>query len=123
MPDPSDAPANPPDLCAALARIQELETALGQNSDRLARTFKLSDGLNNVLGLMMSVDVVDADILQNQMKLTTDAKVCVHRLRRALLPWNVKINQRRGFGWWLTAESKERIANLVGATAPTSIAA
>jgi hypothetical protein len=44
-----------------------------------------------------------------RLNIATDAKVAIHRLRDALKGHGIEIKSRRGLGYWLEPEDKERI--------------
>lgn len=102
------------DAQAALkARIRDLEAALGQNDPNLAREFDLPQSLSNLLGLLMNVTVASAEMIQQRLMITSDARVAIHRLRNALKPHDIEIVGRRGLGYWLTDSDKARIKERV----------
>jgi hypothetical protein len=96
-------------------RIRDLELALGQRDKTLAVTFRLTPALNNLLGLLISVPVVTPEMIRDRLEIANDAKVGIHRLRKQLEPWDIKIQQKRNLGYWLEDEDKARIRGLVAA--------
>lgn len=114
MPEPSGAETHSPTVIAALqARIKDLEACLGLHDNRLAAVFKLSSSMMNLLGLLMSVPNVTPEMISTRLRIATDAKVAIHRLRCALEPWDLKIEGKRSLGYWLTTETKEKIDTIV----------
>lgn len=94
-------------------RIRDLELALGQRDDGLAATFRLTPVLNNLMGLLLSVPAVTPEMIRQRLEIAPDAKVAVHRLRKQLEPFEIKIHSRRNVGYWLEDEDKARIRGMV----------
>ncbi len=93
--------------------IKNLKAALRQNDNALLVTFRLTPKLTNLLGLLIATDLVTQDMIQDRLRIATEAKVAIHRLRTALLPWAIRILSRRNTGWWLDKASKQRIEELL----------
>jgi hypothetical protein len=91
------------------ARIRDLEAALSQNDHTLALAFALPPRLSDLLGLLLNLPVVTSDMIRQRLEIATDAKVAVHRLRKHVDKFGIKIEGRRGFGYWLTEETKAAI--------------
>lgn len=97
------------DLAEANTRIVELEGVLGLSNDNLGVAFRLSTTLNKLLGCLLATPNVTPDTIVARLKIATDAKVAVHRLREVLKPYGITIQSRRGLGYWLEPEDKEKI--------------
>lgn len=102
-----DAPS--PDYAQLQARVRDLEAALHQNDLDLALAFDLTPKLSDLLGLLLSLKIVTSDIIRKKLEIATDAKVAIHRLRLHMKNYGVQIEGRRGFGYWLTEETKNAI--------------
>ena len=102
------------DLDALKARIADLEAALDQKNKSIEATFKLTPSLTNLLGLLLSLPTVSAEIITHRLEVTSDAKVAVHRLRKILLPYGVTIHSTRLLGYWISDEDKEKIRAEIG---------
>jgi hypothetical protein len=94
-------------------RVKDLELTLGQNNDSLAVTFKLTPVLNNLMGLLLALPNVTPEIIRQRLEIAHDAKVAIHRLRKHLEPFEIRIQSRRNLGYWLEDETKVRIRGLL----------
>ncbi len=94
-------------------RVEKLETALLQNNKTLQSTFRLSPIMANTLGLLMSLPVVPSKTIEDEVEVAAQARITIHRLRRYLEPHDIKILSRRGQGYWLDQDTKDRIAKLI----------
>lgn len=104
-----------------LARIKDLEAALGQNDATLAASFDLSPKLSDLLGLLLKLRVVTSEVIQQRLGVASDPKVAIHRLRKAMARHGVRIEVRRGFGYWIGEEDKARIREKVTSLVTTEI--
>jgi len=102
------------------ARIYDLENALKLNNNNIAGTFRLSAQLGRLLGLMLSVPHVTVDMMQQQLEITSNARMAVKRLRRHLDAYcevegvdPIVIHTTRSTGYWLDKPTKERIKKLI----------
>lgn len=96
-------------------RVRELENALGQKSELLQNTFKLSPVLSNLLGLLLALPAVKAELVHHRVGIAC-AKVSIHRLRKVLEPFGVDIKSQRMVGYWLTDEDKLKVRDILVAT-------
>ena len=101
-------------LAAAQARIKELELLVGIRQDDAMNVFRLAPSMRKLLALLMANEYVTADLIGTDIQ--SDAKVAIHRLRALLEPWGIEIKSRRFVGYWLTAETKIHIKNLITPT-------
>jgi hypothetical protein len=90
-----------------------MAAALRQDDQKLLVTFKLPPGPNNLLGLLLSVEMVTPEMIERRLEIATESKVAVHRLRKYLEPYDIKIESRRHLGYWLTPETKARIHKMI----------
>lgn len=95
------------------ARIRDLELTLGQGNDTLAVTFRLTPVLNNLFGLLMALPVVTPEMIRQRLEIAPDAKVAIHRLRKAIEPWNLAIRSKRNVGYWIDPAHKTEIKALM----------
>jgi len=98
---------------ALRARIRDLSAALRQENQSFLVAFRLTPALNNLLGLLYSVELVTTDMIQQRLEIATEAKVAIHRLRKHMEDFGVVIESRRHLGYWLSSEAKEIIRRLV----------
>lgn len=103
------------DNAALRTRIRDLEAALMIGNDRLRATFHVSDQMRDILGVLLSLQVVTTDILESRLDLATEPKVAMHRLRQALAPYGIPIESANRVGYWLSEESKAKIGRLLEA--------
>lgn len=96
-------------IAALKARIECLEAALGQNQKTIRTTYKLPCALANLLGLLLNVQNANCNMIEGQVACASNAPVAIHRLRTALLPYNIQIQSKRSLGWWLDDDTKDRI--------------
>lgn len=103
------------------AQIRDLKAALGQRDEGLVTTFQLTQAPANLLGLLMAVPSATAATIQLKLGIVTDAKVAICRLRKDLASWAPKlgvaagdiIRSKRGIGYWIEPDVKDRIRALV----------
>jgi hypothetical protein len=96
------------------ARIYDLETALGQHQkDILAVTFKLRLQESKLLGLLLAVPNVTSEMIQQRLELGANAKTTVYRLRQHMLGYGIKVQSKRGLGYWLDQGTKQRVQAMI----------
>lgn len=101
------------EVTALKDRIKELEGLLGLHQENLGVAFRLSPQLTKLMGLLMAVPNVTNDMIQKHLMISADAKVTVLRLREALAPWQIDVRGKRGLGYWIDAETKQRVRQLM----------
>jgi hypothetical protein len=107
------------ELDALRARVTELEATLYAERDALRSLFKLSNAKSHIIALLMSCNTIDKTVVEGSLSIVTDLKVAICTLRKDLAPWGIKIHSRRGYGYWIDDDTKERI-NLMLAAGLTS---
>ncbi len=65
--------------------------------------------LAKILVLLARNQVVTVQMIEQEHRITKDAKVAIHRLRRRLDGAGVEIKSRRDFGYWLEKADRERV--------------
>lgn len=98
------------------ARIQELEELLQEQHlgyEHYIRPFGLTQQQAKLLALLMAVPVASGDIIQRRIKMHTEAKVAVHRLRNRLNEYGIQISAKRFYGFWLDSEEKAKIKEMM----------
>jgi hypothetical protein len=95
------------------SRIRELETILNTSSKTIEASFRLSQALSKLLGLLMAMPCVSSDTITGRLKVATDSKVAIWRLRQELKPWDIEVQSKRGVGWWLDDATKERVKKVI----------
>lgn len=79
----------------------------------MRRAFRLSEVLAQLLRLLLTENRVTQQMIEHDYRLSTDAKVAIHRLRRRLKPHNIRIETLRGDGYWLEPEMKQQIEHRI----------
>lgn len=79
----------------------------------MRRAFRLSEVLAKLLDLLLTETRVTAQMIEHDHRLSTDAKVAIHRLRRRLRPYNIRIETLRGDGYWLEQPMKQLIQDRI----------
>jgi hypothetical protein len=104
------------ELVALKLRVKELEACLGLNDRNLGSFFKLSASMTNLLGLMLSVPNVTPEMIQTRLRIASESKVAIRRLRVGLDKWAAEneqqpfiIHAKRQMGYWFDEETKKRI--------------
>lgn len=98
------------------ARIHELEGLLQDQHmghEHYIMPFGLTQQQAKLLALLMEVPVASADIIQRRIKMSTEAKVAIHRLRARMKLYGVTINAKRFYGFWLDPEEKIKVKGLM----------
>lgn len=95
------------------ARVAELEKLLNQKSNDITSVFRMPPALSDLLGLLVAMPTINAEIVQEKIGITSDIKVTMHRLRKELQPFKISIKSRRHAGYWLDDADKERIKEMV----------
>lgn len=73
----------------------------------LQMRYDLPPSLAKILIMLVENQVVTARMIELDHRLTKDAKVAMHRLRRRLTASDVEIRSRRDVGYWLETPSRE----------------
>src|SRR5579859_5554744 len=108
-----------PDIAWYEARIRDLEATLRQNDQSLITRFSLTPMKANILGLLISLPVATPYTIQQRLELTSNAaKVQICRLREDLKKLDIKIESCRNVGYWLTAETKQKIKDMLADVTP-----
>lgn len=80
----------------------------------LQMNYELSPTLAKLLLLLVRSKVVTGREIEKDHKLSADARIAIHRLRRRLVGTGVVINSRRDVGYWLDIAAKDSIIKTVG---------
>jgi len=75
--------------------------------------FKLTQQQAKLLALLMEVPVASAHVIQNRVKMSTEAKVAIHRLRNRMDEYGIKISAKRFYGFWLDPDQKAKVRELM----------
>lgn len=97
------------ELSALRARVAELEAALQLKNADLRSRYQLTPAMNAILGLMLELPMVNDELIQTRLGIAADAKVAMFRLRKQLEPHGIKVQCRRGSGWYIDDITKDRI--------------
>lgn len=98
------------------ARIHELEGQLqAQHAghEHYIMPFGLTQQQAKLLALLMEVPVASADIIQRRVKMSTEAKVAIHRLRARMKLYDVEIKAKRFYGFWLEPDQKTKVKEMM----------
>lgn len=102
-------------------RLAYLQGNLTTQADEMARAFKLTPQLAELLSLLMTSEVVPAKMIE-VLRIAPLAKVVVNRLRRELRVHKLRLQSKRFVGYWLDAETKAeirtRLAEVAGQAEP-----
>lgn len=101
------------EITSLRARVAELEKLLNQKSNDITSVFRMPPALSDLLGLLVAMPTINAEIVQEKIGITSDIKVTMHRLRKELQPFKISIKSRRHAGYWLDDADKERIKAMV----------
>jgi hypothetical protein len=119
---PFETSATSSEVVALRARVQELEAALGLSNGNLGAIFHLPSSQARLLGLLLETQTVTPEMIQERLRIVTNAKMGIHRLRAYLKAWSsregvepIEIFGRRTLGWWLDDATKQRIRALITA--------
>lgn len=70
----------------------------------LQMRYDLSPSLAKILLLLVKNKVVTPSMIEVEHRITKDAKVAIHRLRRRLEGMQIEIKSRRDVGYWVDDE-------------------
>lgn len=84
----------------------------------LQMEYGLSPALAKLLLLLVQNKVVTGRMVEKEHKLSTDARIAVHRLRRRLDGTGIVIQSRRDVGYWLDPETRKTIATAMEDESP-----
>ena len=79
----------------------------------LQMRYDLSPSLAKILLLLVQNKVVTARMIEVDHRLTKDAKVALHRLRRRLEGLDIEIRSRRDVGYWLDDSVRQSVSETV----------
>lgn len=71
--------------------------------------YALSPALARILELLALNQAVTAQMICEGQENVRTAKIAVHRLRSRLEKYNITVQSRRGLGYWLSHEDRERV--------------
>lgn len=86
----------------------------------LIMKFRLTPAMAKIVLLLLENNRVTAQKIENELKIVTDARVAVHRIRRRFEGTGITVQSRREVGYWLTDESKAEIIAAIGKQAPAA---
>ena len=102
-------------------RVKELEKVL-DGSPEMAFRFGLKKQLNSVFRVLLEREYLSKSSLETLMALHgankdsyshADHNVLMWRLRKALSPHGIQVHTRSGFGYFITAEDKEKVKRIM----------
>jgi hypothetical protein len=74
--------------------------------------YDLSEMMAKILVLLIENKLVTQAMVEEEHKITVDAKVAVYKLRLRL-EGAVDINSRRGVGYWISAGDREKLREVL----------
>lgn len=80
---------------------------------RLQISYDLPPSLAKILVMLVDNEVVTARMIELDERLTKDAKVAIHRLRRRLEASAVEIKSRRDVGYWIEDTSRDALRGVM----------
>jgi hypothetical protein len=96
------------------AYIKELEGQLQVHGhEQYIMPFKLTQQQAKLLALLMEVPVASADVLSRKVKMSTEAKVAIHRLRKRMDEYGITVSAKRFYGFWLEPDQKAKVRELM----------
>ena len=75
----------------------------------LQMRYDLSPSLAKILLLLAQNKIVTATMIEVEHKITKDAKVAIHRLRRRLEGVDIAVKSRRDVGYWVEPDARQTI--------------
>lgn len=75
----------------------------------LQMRYDLTPLLARMLRLLAENPAVTPAMIEVEHALTKDAPIAIHRLRRRLTPMGITVNFRRGVGYWIESEDRQRV--------------
>ena len=97
------------EIAALRNRIAALESTLKLKDETLTSRYKLTPAMSGLLGLLVELPIVHDEIIRERLQLAADAKVAIYRLRRQLEAFGISIHSRRGAGWFLDEDTRDKI--------------
>lgn len=76
----------------------------------LQMRYDLTSLLARILHLLAGNTAVSSAMIETEHRLTKDAPVAIHRLRRRLANAGITVHFRRGVGYWLEPEDRKKVA-------------
>lgn len=80
----------------------------------LQMKYNLSPSLAKLLRLLIENKIVTGRMVEIEHKLSTDARIAMHRLRRRMDGTEIEIKSRRDVGYWLDPDHKDEIIREIG---------
>jgi hypothetical protein len=77
------------------------------------RAFRLTALQAKLLIALVDSRRLTMENIEFDLGIATDAKVAIHRLRRRLSPYQVKIESIRDGGYWLTDAEREKVLGIL----------
>jgi hypothetical protein len=78
------------------------------------KEYRLTRALSELLLLLVSQQIVTTHTIEHTHRIATDGKVAVHRLRRRLAPYGLKVESQRDVGYWMDDAHKEAVLTALG---------
>jgi hypothetical protein len=91
-------------MMAEERRLTDAEMAVG-----LRIIFQLTPQETNLMLLLLTMKYVPPELIYDKLNVATEIRVAMYRLRKALTRFNIQIQSKRTFGYWLTDETKVRV--------------
>ena len=89
-------------------------TERSDNLFELRRAYDLPMSLARLLRALIDHRYVSRDMIEHELKLAGDGMVAIHRLRRRVSQFNIKIEIMREQGYWLQQDTKTKILRTIG---------
>ncbi len=75
----------------------------------IQKRFEMPTVPASILKLLIEYNVVTAEMIETEHKITPTAKAGVFKLRRMLVPFEIEIHNRTGVGYWLDDDVRKRL--------------
>jgi len=101
------------DVDALKQRIAELEAKLFRAPQSIERLFNMTPHIALLFTVLIEEEVVTERQIAERVPGTSEAKVSIYRLRKALAPFNISIHSHRRVGWYIDDTQKQLVKEMI----------
>lgn len=87
---------------------EDIEASVG-----LRLAFRLTPQETSLMLLLLTMEFVSNDLIYERLNVATEVWVAIYRLRRSLKRYQISIESKRNFGYWLNSETKAKVKALI----------
>lgn len=87
---------------------EDIEASVG-----LRLAFRLTPQETSLMLLLLTMEFVSNDLIYERLNVATEVRVAIYRLRRSLKRYQISIESKRNFGYWLNSETKAKVKALI----------